>query len=493
MSVPMKRFSLFAVAAWFAAWVVSCSAPEQVAPAESPEMPKVPVAYVTVPDRSEEVTEAAVRSVAALFGADDATRAGEREIESVHTLRSQSGDALCYVVNYRGDRGFVVVSATKDYMPVLAFSDEGRFDVESIDKTGVSVWLAEQQAVIERAAELPDSVRLRCRAMWEAYNTTREPLFTEAETRSYDDVIYVMTSSVSQWQLDRYTVYRLSDFKDTADFLRLPKSVRDEILWTSSVYANPRYGGRDRGSFVLIGRPTRREQVGPLLTTFWEQGGSGKYDHWADYNQELEQGVALGCTTVAAGQIMKYHRFPARYDWSNMPDSEPAPTTARFLTELGRSIGIDYRPGKASSARESQVLAAFKSYGYKNAVLVDPGAGNLFAELRQNRPVYMRGNLSSDLDQPGHAWVCDGYKFDHSYIVVKLMVLEDCPEGYEPQRMNEVFVYGPITNYEWTGVHVNWGDGIIRTNEYYATNNILGDDQNYSFYRKNIENIYPVE
>ena len=73
------------------------------------------------------------------------------------------------------------------------------------------------------------------------------------------------------------------------------------------------------------------------------------------------------------------------------------------------------------------------------------------------------------------------------------MVLEDCPEGYEPQRMNEVFVYGPITNYEWTGVHVNWGDGIIRTNEYYATNNILGDDQNYSFYRKNIENIYPVE
>ncbi|WP_300878788.1 Spi family protease inhibitor, partial [uncultured Alistipes sp.] len=142
----MKRFSLFAIAAWFATWLVSCSSPEQVAPAESPEMPEVPVAYVTVPDRSEEVSEAAVRSVAALFGADEATRAGEREIESVHTLRSQSGDALCYVVNYRGDRGFVVVSATKDYMPVLAFSDEGRFDVESIDKTGVSVWLAEQQA-----------------------------------------------------------------------------------------------------------------------------------------------------------------------------------------------------------------------------------------------------------------------------------------------------------------------------------------------------------
>lgn len=101
------------------------------------------MALVTVPDRSEEVTEAAVRSVAALFDAAPATRAEERVIGSIHTLRSQAGDPLCYVVNYADDKGFIVVSATKDYMPVMAFSDEGSFDVAAVDKTGVSVWLAE--------------------------------------------------------------------------------------------------------------------------------------------------------------------------------------------------------------------------------------------------------------------------------------------------------------------------------------------------------------
>ncbi len=481
----MERFSLFAVAAWFATWLVSCSSPEQVAPAESPEMPEVPVAYVTVLDRSEEVTEAAVRSVAALFGADDATRAGEREIGSVHTLRSQSGDALCYVVNYCGDRGFVVVSATKDYMPVLAFGDEGRFDVDDIDKTGVSVWLAEQQAAIEHAAELPDSVRLRCRAMWEAYNTTREPLFSEADTRSFDDVINLMSSSVSRWEAEGYTVYRLSTFKDTFEFQELPAEVQDKLLKLPYGYANPRYGGVYAASFVLKKNTGTYTLKGPYTTTLWHQG--------AGYNQCLpNSSAAVGCVPIAIGQIMKYYRYPSTYDWSAMPDSYATRTTAEFLKSVGIKVGIDYNSGDSGASIE-MASAALKAYGYTNVSRCDHNENTTMAELNKGRLVYMRGLDASH--NVGHAWVCDGYYHSQTSYQLQLMTLEDCPEGYEPKQFLNPYTHDEFVSYVPTRFHMNWGWG-GKNNGYFVDDNLWVklDNDNYNFAgkRRCIVNIYPV-
>lgn len=484
--MPMKKFSLFAIAAWFAAWVVSCSAPEQVTPAEAPE---VPVAYVTVPDRSEEVTEAAVRSVAALFGADDATRAGEREIESVHTLRSQSGDALCYVVNYRDDRGFVVVSATKDYMPVLAYGDEGRFDVDEIDKTGVSVWLAEQQAVLERAAELPDSVRLRCRAMWEAYNTTREPLFSEAETRSYDDVMYLISSSVSRWEAEGYTVHRLSDFKTTYEFQQLPAEVQDRLLMLPLGYANPNYGGREHVSFVIIKTNNiRSPDVGPLMNTRWDQGSI--YFPENDYNQALLplRGY-LGCTTVAMGQIMKYHRYPASYLWDAMADDHATPETSGFLVDVGRAIGIKYEEGESGATR-NQVAQAFKSYGYAAVTIQPHNHDALKNELMKYRPVYSRGTDLND-GKSGHAWVYDGVRTTWPRTELKLMTLEDCPSSYEPQQFTNPYNYSTDGS-SYTMFHVNWGWGGT-SNGYYQSGQTKLGNYDFAIDRCNIVNIYPTK
>lgn len=40
---------------------------------------------------------------------------------------SLSGKPLVYVVNYGHDNGFVVISASKNTHPILAFSDKGKF------------------------------------------------------------------------------------------------------------------------------------------------------------------------------------------------------------------------------------------------------------------------------------------------------------------------------------------------------------------------------
>ena len=488
----MNKFCCFAIAVWLVALLASCSSPEEVAPVETPEIPEVPVAHVTVPDRSEEVTESAVRSVAALFDAAPATRAAEREIGSIHTLRSQAGAPLCYVVNYADDKGFIVVSATKDYMPVLAFSDEGSFDVTAVDKTGVSVWLAEQQAVIERAAELPDSVRLRCRAMWEAYNTTREPFWTGPVTRSDADVINLLSSSIQKWEADGYTVYRLLDFKESLEFQQLPDEVQRNLLQLPYGYANPNYGGIYAVSFVLkkdVGNYTLK---GPYTTTLWHQGTVKGDFQKNSYNQCLPAGVYVGCVPVAIGQIMKYHRYPSIYDWSAMPDNSATRTTAEFLKSVGIKAGINYDSGNSGTSIE-KASAALKAYGYANVTRCDHDGSTTMSELNKGRLVYMRGWDTPN--ESGHAWVCDGYYQSQTIYQWTLMTLEDCPSSYEPTMFLNPYTYNDYVSYVPLRFHMNWGWGGTN-NGYYTDANlwVTLDNVNYNFAgnRRNIINIYPV-
>lgn len=53
-----------------------------------------------------------------------------REIDEVLSILGVTGDTLMYAVNYKNDRGFTLVSATRNYFPVLADVDQGRYSVK---------------------------------------------------------------------------------------------------------------------------------------------------------------------------------------------------------------------------------------------------------------------------------------------------------------------------------------------------------------------------
>ena len=59
----------------------------------------------------------------------DSRNASSIIIKDIQTITSESDEPLMYVVNYSDDQGFVVISATKNYTPVLAYSDKGYLDV----------------------------------------------------------------------------------------------------------------------------------------------------------------------------------------------------------------------------------------------------------------------------------------------------------------------------------------------------------------------------
>ena len=459
---------------------VACTSQEDLQLCETDSPCENQLAYITIPDTSRIVTIQTVENIARSF---PLTAAGsryseEREILSVEAVNDEDGAALFYVVNYKDNRGFLVVSATKDYAPILAYSESGRFCMDRTDETGVSLWLKEQKAAIASVDQLPDSVKLHARSLWTDYNTHREEL--KPQSRSREDVVKLISSSVNQWESEGYIVYRLSEYKYTDEFNNLPQEVRTHLLELPLGYANPNYGGREQVSFVLKRNDQETHSYGPLLQTFWGQKRK--------YNQYTPNNYFVGCVAVAMGQIMKYHQYPTSYDWGAMENSEATPTTAQLLADIGTAVGMEYSSLGSSSNIDKACDAFNNVFGYTKAQVVNHESGSVKQQIEKNLPVYMRGKSKGD----GHAWVCDGYVETISYGgCLKLMTLEDCPEDYEPQMFLNPYTYddtskSPVVVY-W---HMNWG-WYGNNDGYYVTPEVKGYD--FTNKRKNIINIYPVK
>ena len=72
-----------------------------------------------------------------------------------------------YVFNYV-DGGFVIVSATREYYPILAYSDKGKFELKE-DMGPVDVWLDETKVSIKNCSRLSDEDKEQMRSLWSHY------------------------------------------------------------------------------------------------------------------------------------------------------------------------------------------------------------------------------------------------------------------------------------------------------------------------------------
>lgn len=155
-------------------------------------------AYTSVVDSCKNIDLQKVAQIATTFWTKAlTTRNPNKTIASIESVKDANEIPLFYIVNYSNDQGFIIISAKQNYKPVLAYSDKGHFDMANTGQTGVSIWLKEQQITISAIDELPDSIQARYRAMWDRYNTRKEPL---PQTRSQDDVMRLISTNVHQWE-----------------------------------------------------------------------------------------------------------------------------------------------------------------------------------------------------------------------------------------------------------------------------------------------------
>lgn len=439
-------------------------------------------AVLTVVNPVGEIDVAVVEKVAGMFRNMQAvqTRNGEGKlIDEIIPVKNEEGDVLMYVVNYAESTGYVILSGSNEYQPVLAYSERGHFDTNKDD--GTALWRKEQEGLIENVELLPDTVRWKNRKAWNRFFDEEVPVpaMTTIQTRANTsqlekEVADYVAESVIQWRMAGYKIYPYAEFGKifSADELCLVENIISDN-------ANEYFCGGANGTvFYRTKTITDKKAVGPLLQSQWDQSGGYEVN-----------GYLAGCVAVAIGQIMRYYEYPSLYNWAAMAYNYPTNMTVKLLTEIGTKVGMKYEP-EGSSATTLAACNAFRQYGYTQARITGHSTDKVISELIGNHPLMMRGtNVGSD---DGHAWVCDGFNETRSYETGELMVLDRFSDARIPEY-NMVYSNNLNSTIELTRYfHMNWGWGGAKDGYFYE-NLVNPSPYNFSVERQNIVDIYPVK
>lgn len=444
---------------------------------------------VTKTNPIDEVDINVVKQVAGIYGnmQGTQTRNGEEKtIEAVIPVKNEEGDVLMYVVNYARNAGYVILSGKKECQPILAYSETGRFDVASSQESAASVWLQEQSYAVENIETLPDSVRSKNVRAWNAFFDTQErmnPIQRGVQTRSVDpDLEYqagvFIEESLQKWSDEGYMIYPYGD-----------GSILDELFGEGSADYIEEYlvadaeerffDGFAQTVYIRALSVNADEEVKPLLQSTWRQSGG--------YGIHVPNGIA-GCVAVAIGQIMRFHEYPVLYNWSAMAYNYSTDMTALFLAEIGEKVGMDYSKPNYSSSNEYKACNALKGYGYKNSQLKKHDAVSIVGQLKQQRPVFMKGVSNGE----GHAWVCDGYNHKQTVTYYEVMGLDKAYWDHTKQFSYRAMYSTNLNTVYYTYYHMNWGWGGSQDGYFYE-NAVNPTPYNFSTDRQDIIDIYPVK
>ena len=391
------------------------------------------------------------------------TKGGEsKTVKNVVTISGKDGSANMYAVNFSNDEGFILVSATKKFFPILAEVEKGKFD-DSIYQTGASVLLDEYNQSIDYYKAAPqEEVDKSFSAMWRAYEKKAD-VSAFLKTKSYeDDLMNLVPAAMHEWAEDGYSVYPLCN----AQGCGIPQSVYNQWYNIASTEANQHYSFEEN-SFIIVKYEDQLITKGPLLTTKWNQG--------IPYNLSttLYNGnhAPVGCVPLAVAQIMKFHQYPTTYSWNSMPDEliyspwGTDMTLPNFLNSVGVACQVVHTfPSNDEISTASDIdkakSALENSYNYLCSLYYYHNPSNVTSSIYSNRPVFMEGENSNE---QRHAWVCDGYKYSSPTITYSLMIISVTD--------NPLYYYSPCQDYieylpAYSRYHMNWGLATVQNGWY---------------------------
>ncbi|MDO6517789.1 C10 family peptidase [Zobellia uliginosa] len=291
----------------------------------------------------------------------------KKKVSGATSIPDTKGVPVCHIFNY-SEGGFVLLSADDRTEPLLAYSNEGRFelDPESLP-FGPRGWL---DGVSEHIAELR--------------------LSTNNETDSIN--------------MDLWKVSTIENV--------LARTGRTSNLTSKN---EPCYDPKNDCHLENQCNAPPPKIIGPLLQSTWGQRDG--YNNLAPYKNcgDTNNGRALtGCISVAMAQVMKYHEEPSsRYDFSLMPMTTGSHETSRLIRDIGNTVNMKYDCDN-SWAYPWLVDGGMGAYSYGGAIHEEFNHNRVLSDLNRNRPVILEGKekplVSFNFDHLWHVWVCDGYK-----------------------------------------------------------------------------------
>ncbi|MGM9852938.1 MAG: C10 family peptidase [Muribaculaceae bacterium] len=363
-----------------------------------------------------------------------------KTVKNMVAINDSSGNPAIYAVNF--EDGYIMVSATQKYFPVLAEVEYGTFTLDVLKETGMEVVVDEMLANIEIARS--GKYDFKARTYWRDYVDNGDSRMRQSRLRASDDYWEEYDRWLNSDGVYGNNVYYLHDCFDNEI---LPEDVynsyvraaQDEDLWEGTDYS------WWWTAYVVEKKTSTFETHGPLLTTKWHQD--------KPYNTTGKD--FLGCVTIATAQLMKYFRHPLTFKWDNMPDrikdSSDSPDLTSFLAGLSDELKVS-QGGGSNIGEAKRVL---QNYGY-NVTEIKHDDSKIIASLKKDYPVYARGGDANG--GAGHAWVIDGLEYSTSLTEYVLYRLAD--HYYPDFRYEEAQSYERYQEYSSViRYHYNWGGG----------------------------------
>ena len=377
---------------------VSCSKSDEPLPlAEEIDNDEIEYAFID-PSDTLNVTICEAEDIASAFMDDlvetDNTlkAAGMRySTRKATIIPDENNEPAMYVVNLYPE-GWCIVSATKKTQSVLAFNDEGKFDVKDL-QDGVVDWLCEK-------------------------------IYEIQEIRS--DTAYVIPNGTKlSWNRNKNYAGRTKLYAATPDHTEICISTIEQ------------YG-------PLL--KTKWDQFFPYNYYVNQTCSNLPYI----YGKK----APAGCVATALCQVLKYYAFPKNsYDWNLMLNEYPfnttltlnADATAKLFKDVDNWLAMDYSCEGSGSSIEKipQILNEkfkYASGGECNSLSDDKAEKAIAENIKQESPIIIGAcsekstkkrflRKSKTYYSSCHAFICDGFKQnltkmvggnrDGEYIVIK--------------------------------------------------------------------------
>ncbi len=373
--------------------------------------------------------------------------------EDEQLIKDNNNNPIAYVVNFIPS-GFCIVSATKQNHPILSYSKEGHINPKETSNSPLKIWIEEIADMSTNADQIPDSVQVDIQNAWRKYEDT--------STTNNATTKFTNPAQLSAYQERRNYYGRQGIMVSTLDNPGdLPSSLCNKIRSLANYLHSP-----EEFTILIVDTKKISNKVDELLKTKWHQN--------QPYNTSIPNWAKVGCSAVAAGQIMKFFEYPKNYDWDEMNYNNDY--ISSFLYDLGMSFKIEYGKSSSSATKENVKNGLINSFNYA-AEIVPHNINKIKTYLLDYKyPVYCRGNAQNE---NGHAWVCDGYEQNRTHYTVKVDLLSNTTYHLYSSTF-ETTVDG--TDY----VHYNWGWNITSYSNangwYYSTSakptNFLNPSEN---------------
>lgn len=289
-----------------------------------------------------------------------------KKIRKSKTIPDRENRPAFYIFDYEGsDDGFTIVSADKREMPILAYSDDGDFNLDDTD-------------------DIPDAL-----IFWML--TMEEEIYSVREKKRK-----ATNNSAREWE----------EIQTVSEFLKNNPNARD----ICAEMRNARCDDDDNPPQYPI-----TTTYGPLLRTEWDQGCGYNNDTRIPSGGPCGR-AWTGCVATAMAQVMRFHQSPAGYNWADMPNTSGSREISRLMADIGEDVNMNYSSG-GSGADEDEIAPAFvNNFGYSSASLRGYDRYRIRDNIRWNDPVILVGWRDRDCGflglscnyVDGHAWVCDG-------------------------------------------------------------------------------------